>query len=72
MTARQALAYLRAWIRHPRRHTYLSTGCRHGHHDYCQAMTGHAGTKRPGQCKFCTAPCLCSCHQSATGEQRPA
>ena len=47
-------------------HTYLSTGCLHGHHDYCQAMTGHAGAKRPGQCKFCAAPCLCSCHQSTT------
>ena len=44
-------------------HVYLSTGCLHGHHDYCQNHTGHSGTKTPAQCKFCAAPCTCGCHQ---------
>jgi hypothetical protein len=44
-------------------HVYLSTGCLHGHHDYCQNHTGHSGTKTPAQCKFCAAPCTCHCHQ---------
>ena len=43
-------------------HVYLSTGCLHGHHDYCQNHTGHSGTKTPAQCKFCAAPCTCGCH----------
>jgi hypothetical protein len=51
------------------RHLYLSTGCLHGRHDYCQAMTGHAGAKRPAECKFCGARCVCACHQS--GGERP-
>ena len=74
MTLRQALAYLRAWIRRPRRHTYLSTGCRHGRHDYCQSHTGRSRAKAPASCKFCAAPCICPCHRgSATvlEEQRP-
>jgi hypothetical protein len=44
-------------------HVYLSTGCLHSHHDYCQNHTGHSGTKTPAQCKFCAAPCTCGCHQ---------
>lgn len=44
-------------------HRYLSTGCLHGHHDYCQNHTGHSGTKTPAQCKFCAAPCICPCHR---------
>lgn len=53
-------------------HHYLSTGCLHGEHvlpdgrtghQYCQGDTGKAGTKTPAQCKFCTAPCVCPCHQ---------
>jgi hypothetical protein len=47
-------------------HVYLSTGCLHGHHDYCQNHTGHSGTKTPAQCKFCSAPCTCHCHQHHT------
>lgn len=43
-------------------HHYLSTGCLHGQHDYCQNKTGIAGPKRPAQCKFCAAPCRCACH----------
>ena len=45
-------------------HVYLSTGCLHGDHDYCQNMTGLAGKKRPATCKFCKAPCICGCHQT--------
>ncbi len=44
-------------------HEYLSTGCYHGEHDYCAAMTGHQGEKRPATCKFCPAACVCPCHQ---------
>lgn len=44
-------------------HIYLSTGCYHGDHTYCQAMTGLNGAKRPGSCKFCHAACQCPCHQ---------
>lgn len=44
-------------------HQYLSTGCLHGEHDYCKAMEGRAGAKRPAQCKFCAAPCVCPCHK---------
>ncbi|MBB6440251.1 hypothetical protein HNQ79_006766 [Streptomyces candidus] len=43
-------------------HLYLSTGCLHGEHAYCQGMTGQQGAKRPGQCKFCAARCTCPCH----------
>ena len=63
MTARQVLAYAWAWLRHPTRHIYLSTGCRHGEHGYCQAHTGQSGQKAPAQCKFCGSPCVCGCHQ---------
>lgn len=45
------------------RHTYLSTGCYHNNHEYCASMTGYQGTKRPAQCKFCNARCVCPCHQ---------
>jgi hypothetical protein len=44
-------------------HVYLSTGCLHGHHDYCNCMVGVTGEKRPGRCKFCDAPCTCECHR---------
>ena len=43
-------------------HRYLSTGCYHGDHAYCQSMTGLNGAKRPGECKFCQASCRCGCH----------
>ncbi|NUP47264.1 MAG: hypothetical protein HOW97_08110 [Catenulispora sp.] len=57
-------------------HHYLSTGCLHGDHvlpdgrtghQYCQADTGKAGSKRPAQCKFCGAPCQCQCHTGRPG-----
>lgn len=44
-------------------HDYLSTGCLHGEHEYCQNSTGAAGAKTPAECKFCKAPCRCACHQ---------
>lgn len=43
-------------------HDYLSTACLHGEHGYCQGADGERGPKRPAQCKFCDAPCLCACH----------
>jgi hypothetical protein len=49
-------------------HVYLSTGCLHGHHDYCHAMTGQQGEKRPGRCKFCEARCICPCHLATGGQ----
>lgn len=48
-------------------HVYLSTGCYHGDHAYCQSMTGLNGTKRPAVCKFCQASCRCECHTSTKG-----
>ena len=58
-------------------HIYLSTGCYHGDHAYCQAMTGLNGAKRPASCKFCHAACQCPCHQQvepalAPVEEAPA
>lgn len=46
-------------------HIYLSTGCWHGDHAYCQAMTGLNGAKRPASCKKRGARCICLCHQQA-------
>lgn len=46
-------------------HVYLSTGCLHGEHAYCQAKTGAVGAKTPATCKFCAAPCVCECHGGA-------
>lgn len=51
----------------PDGHIYLSTGCLHDQHTYCQSMTGLNGAKRPGECKFCGAKCFCPCH-TATKE----
>ncbi len=47
-------------------HTYLSTGCRHGEHDYCRST--HGGRKRPASCKFCDAPCICPCHTTGPAD----
>lgn len=44
-------------------HYYLSTACLHQVHSYCQDDVDRWGEeKRPGQCKFCAAPCICPCH----------
>jgi hypothetical protein len=57
-------------------HQYLSTGCLHGEHDYCKATESRAGAKRPAQCKWCAAPCTCSCHADqpvdVSDQERPA
>lgn len=46
-----------------RRHVYLSTSCYHGDHLYCQTgVRGDGCAKRPAQCKFCDARCICDCH----------
>lgn len=61
--------------RRHRTHHYLSTGCLHGEHAYCQGKTGQAGAKVPTKCKFCDAHCQCPCHQeapiAATTDQPP-
>lgn len=55
-------------------HKYLSTGCFHAQmadteemaqrlHGYCNSMEGMQGAKRPAQCKFCSARCVCECHE---------
>lgn len=52
-------------------HVYLSTGCMHGDHDYCQAkLAGTAGwPKRAAECKFCPAKCQCLCHANGNAGQ---
>lgn len=45
-------------------HTYLSTGCLHGQHGYCQGTVGQTGAKIPARCKFCQTACICSCHEA--------
>jgi hypothetical protein len=47
---------------------YLSTGCLHDRHDYCQNRTGQAGAKQPATCKFCDATCICHCHTDTPKE----
>lgn len=43
-------------------HVYLSTACLHRRHAHCASMVGVQGQKRPAQCKFCEARCICHCH----------
>lgn len=50
-------------------HEYLSTGCLHGRHAYCQKKDGKTGG--PAQCKFCKAPCTCDCHLRYVCECHP-
>lgn len=67
MTARQ-LGRLAVWLTRVAHrcgtHHYLSTGCLHGDHGYCQGGAGKIGAKRPAECKFCGAPCVCPCHHA--------
>ncbi|KOT57070.1 MULTISPECIES: hypothetical protein [Streptomyces] len=51
-------------------HRYLSTGCLHGEHGYCQSHTGLSGSKTPASCKFCKAPCQCLCHRAMGTEEK--
>lgn len=46
-------------------HVYLSTGCLHGDHGYCQAPSGKIGPKLPATCKTCRRDCICRCHGKA-------
>jgi hypothetical protein len=42
------------------RHTYISTACQHGDHDYCKGVERQdGGSKTPARCKFCPASCQC-------------
>lgn len=44
-------------------HVYLSTACLHDRHDYCaDPLRADGNPKRPAECKFCAAPCVCPCH----------
>lgn len=63
--ARTTITAYNGYIEHSG-HRYLSTGCRHGEHGYCQSNTGSQGDKTPAQCKFCGSGCVCSCHMPGT------
>lgn len=52
-------------------HVYLSTSCLHGEHDYCKNIKSQAGPKRPAECKFCSAKCVCKCHGACPSECDP-
>lgn len=56
----------------PAAHVYLSTGCLHGQHGYCSNVDGIAGLKKPAQCKFCAAPCVCPCHHKTQQQSAAA
>lgn len=48
-------------------HLYVSTACQHQIHLDCW-ITGtrwDGGIKKRATCKYCPAPCLCSCHDLA-------
>ena len=62
---RAGLAAVLAIVERPDPHRYLSTGCLHGEHAYCQteARRYDGTTKTAATCKFCAAPCICECHQ---------
>lgn len=50
-------------------HDYLSTGCLHGDHEYCKKEARrYDGTEKVAACcKFCGAPCICTCHVEEEG-----
>lgn len=55
-------------------HHYMSTACLHALwdnrpelHNYCAGKTRiDGGKKRPAQCKWCAAGCVCNCHDKET------
>jgi hypothetical protein len=63
-SARNAMTAYSSFV-HRTGHRYLSAGCRHDEHGYCQSNTGSQGQKTPAVCKFCSAPCVCPCHIDA-------
>lgn len=60
-------------------HEYLSTSCWHGDHNYCNHkkvlvqpsgnMDEYIHHKKPAECKFCNARCICPCHGEGTMEE---
>lgn len=64
----RALAeYFLSEVGTPEVHVYFSTACLHGEHQHCgsryNAYTMQA--KKPAECKFCDAKCICVCHRKA-------
>jgi hypothetical protein len=64
------LAAVLAVVYCPDPHLYLSTGCLHDTeegHAFCrvEAKRYDGTTKTASRCKFCPAPCACSCHREA-------
>ncbi|MFE9372277.1 hypothetical protein ACFYM2_21255 [Streptomyces sp. NPDC006711] len=55
-------------------HAYLSTGCLHGDHSYCQTQAKRydGSTKTAATCKFCESAddrgghCVCRCHREGS------
>jgi hypothetical protein len=64
---------LTVWAHRHGHHRYLSTGCLHGDHAYCQTQARrYDGTvKTAAVCKFCSegddrgGSCVCHCHREA-------
>lgn len=65
---RAGLAAVLAIVHSADPHIYLSTGCLHGDHTYCQveARRYDGSTKTAATCKFCASPCVCPCHREAS------
>jgi hypothetical protein len=65
---REGLAAVLAIVHSADPHIYLSTGCLHGDHAYCQmeARRYDGSTKTAATCKFCASPCVCLCHPEAS------
>lgn len=63
LIGRLAVTLTRFAYRHGH-HEYLSTGCLHGDHAYCQTQARRydGTTKTAAVCKFCSAGCQCLCH----------
>ena len=49
-------------------HLYVSTACQHAIHEYCKSSEGARGPKKAMTCKFCSARCLCPCHEAEESE----
>lgn len=44
-------------------HWYFSTACLHSQHGQCGKLQHDRGEPRHPRCKYCPAPCRCTCHQ---------
>jgi hypothetical protein len=50
-------------------HVYVSTACQHGIHEHCKSGTNLDGAEKiPASCKWCAAPCVCTCHGATPGQ----